>query len=73
MGIVTASDLLKSMPKVSETMLWVNEFMTERALTADETTLVSSIVKVMSVKKIGSVVRALRPRSSTQKSFEIRP
>ena len=28
-GIVTASDLLKSMPKVSETMLGVNEFMTK--------------------------------------------
>jgi CBS domain-containing protein len=55
-GIVTASDLLKSMPKVSETMLWVNEFMTERVITADETTLVSSIVKVMGEKKIGSVV-----------------
>ncbi len=55
-GIVTASDLLKSMPKVSETMLWVNEFMTEGVITADETAFVSSIVKVMGEKKIGSVV-----------------
>jgi CBS domain-containing protein len=55
-GIVTASDLIKSMPKVRETMLWVNEFMTEGVITADEKTLVSSIVKVMGEKKIGSVV-----------------
>ena len=55
-GIVTASDLIKSMPKVRETMLWVNEFMTEGVITADEKTLVSGIVKVMGEKKIGSVV-----------------
>ncbi|MHA2065458.1 MAG: CBS domain-containing protein [Candidatus Thorarchaeota archaeon] len=37
-GIVTASDLLKSMPKVSETMRGVNEFMTREVITADEGT-----------------------------------
>jgi CBS domain-containing protein len=55
-GIITASDLIKSMPKVSETMLGVNEFMTKRVIRADETTLVSSIVNIMGEKKIGSVV-----------------
>jgi CBS domain-containing protein len=55
-GIVTASDLLKSMPKVSETMLWVNEFMTKWVIRADEKTLVSGIVYLMGEKKIGSVV-----------------
>jgi CBS domain-containing protein len=55
-GIVTASDLLKSMPKVSETMLMVNDVMTKGVITADEKTLVSSIVNIMGEKKIGSVV-----------------
>ena len=55
-GIVTASDLIKSMPKVSETMLWVNEFMTKGVIIADETVFVSSIVNIMGEKKIGSVV-----------------
>jgi CBS domain-containing protein len=55
-GIVTASDLLKSMPKVSETMLIVSDVMTRGVITADETTLVSGIVKIMGENKIGSVV-----------------
>jgi CBS domain-containing protein len=55
-GIITASDLIKSMPKVSETMLWVNEFMTRGVISADEKTLVSNIVNIMGEKKIGSVV-----------------
>ena len=55
-GIVTASDLIKSMPQVRETMLMVNEVMTKGVITADEKTLVSSIVNIMGEKKIGSVV-----------------
>jgi signal-transduction protein with cAMP-binding, CBS, and nucleotidyltransferase domain len=55
-GIVTASDLIKSMPQVRETMLTVNEVMTKGVITADEKTLVSSIVNILGEKKIGSVV-----------------
>jgi CBS domain-containing protein len=44
------------MPKVSETMLMVNEFMTEGIVTADEKTTVSSCVKIMGKNRIGSVV-----------------
>ncbi|MEE8570582.1 MAG: CBS domain-containing protein, partial [Candidatus Bathyarchaeia archaeon] len=55
-GIVTASDLIKGMPKVRETMIMVNEVMTKGVITADEKTLVSSIVNIMGEKKIGSVV-----------------
>ena len=55
-GIVTASDLIKSMPQALETMLKVNKFMSKRVVTADEKTLVSSIVNIMGEKRIGSVV-----------------
>ena len=55
-GIITASDLTKSMPQVRETVLWVNEFMTKGIITADEKTLVSEVVNIMGNNRIGSVV-----------------
>jgi CBS domain-containing protein len=56
LGIVTASDLIKSMPQVLETKLWVNEFMSKKIIMADEKIYVSSIVNIMGEKRIGSVV-----------------
>ena len=55
-GIVTASDLIKTMPQVAETRLKVDDFMTRKVVTADEKTVVSSIVKIMGEKRIGSVI-----------------
>ena len=56
MGIVTASDLIRSLPMVPETEAKVDDFMTKRIETADEKTLVATIAKVMGEKRIGSVI-----------------
>jgi CBS domain-containing protein len=55
-GIVTASDLVRSLPKVPETEVKVDDFMTKRVETADEKTPVASIAKIMGEKRIGSVI-----------------
>jgi len=55
-GVVTASDLIRSLPAVPETEVKVDDFMTKRVETADEKTPVASIAKVMGEKRIGSVI-----------------
>jgi len=55
-GVVTASDLVKSMPRVAETQVMVDEFMTRRVVTADEGVAVSAVARTMGEKRIGSVV-----------------
>jgi CBS domain-containing protein len=55
-GIVTASDLISSLPEVSETTVKVDDFMTKTVETADEKTPVINIVKIMGEKRIGSVI-----------------
>lgn len=58
-GIITASDLIRSLPDVPETMeVWfeVDYFMTEGVITADEETPVDNVAKIMGKKGIGSVI-----------------
>jgi CBS domain-containing protein len=55
-GIVTASDLIKSMPWVEETRLTVDEYMTRKVETADEQITVMRVARIMGEKRIGSVV-----------------
>jgi CBS domain-containing protein len=55
-GIVTASDLIRSLPAVPETEVKVDDFMTKRVETADEKTPVATIAKIMGQKRIGSVI-----------------
>ncbi|UCC58899.1 MAG: CBS domain-containing protein [Candidatus Bathyarchaeum sp.] len=58
-GIITASDLIRSLPEIPETMqVWfeVDYFMTEGVITADEETPVESVAKIMGEKSIGSVI-----------------
>lgn len=58
-GIVTASDMIRTLPKIPETMrVWfeVDYFMTEGVITADEETPVESVAKIMGEKGIGSVI-----------------
>jgi len=55
-GIITASDLIRSLPDVSETQLKVDDFMTEQVITADEKTPIATISKVMGEKRIGSLI-----------------
>lgn len=55
-GIITASDLIKSLPDVPETEVKVDDFMTKDVITADEETSVISIAKIMGAQRIGSVI-----------------
>jgi CBS domain-containing protein len=55
-GIISASDLIKSLPDVPETEVKVDDFMTKDIVTADEKTPVISIAGVMGREHIGSVI-----------------
>ncbi len=55
-GIITASDLIKSLPDVPETEVKVDDFMTKDVVTADEETSVISIAGIMGRQRIGSVI-----------------
>jgi CBS domain-containing protein len=55
-GIITASDLIKSLPDVLETEVKVDDFMTREVVTADEETSVINIAKIMGSQRIGSVI-----------------
>ena len=55
-GIITASDLIKSLPDVPETEVKVDDFMTKDIVTADEKTPVISIAAIMGRHRIGSVI-----------------
>jgi len=58
-GIITASDLIRSLPEVPETMhAWfeVDYFMTQRVITSDEETPVDRVAKIMGEKRVGSVI-----------------
>jgi CBS domain-containing protein len=55
-GIITASDLIKSLPDVPETEVKVDDFMTKEVVYADEDTSIIRIAKIMGSQRIGSVV-----------------
>jgi CBS domain-containing protein len=55
-GIITASDLIRSLPDVPETRLKVDEYMTKEVTTADGKTSVADIAKIMGEERIGSVI-----------------
>lgn len=55
-GIITASDLIRSLPDVPETRFRVDEFMTKEVITADAKTSVADIAKIMGRERIGSVI-----------------
>jgi CBS domain-containing protein len=55
-GIITSSDLIKSLPDVPETEGKVDDFMSKNVVTADEETSVIDIAKIMGRKRIGSVI-----------------
>ncbi|MGD6806793.1 MAG: CBS domain-containing protein, partial [Candidatus Bathyarchaeia archaeon] len=55
-GIITASDLIKSLPDVPETEVKVDDFMTKKVVMADEETSVINVAKTMGTERIGSVI-----------------
>jgi CBS domain-containing protein len=56
MGIVTASDLIRSLPEIPETEAIVDDFMSKEVVSAEEATPVRIIAKTMGEKRIGSVI-----------------
>lgn len=55
-GIVTASDLIKSLPEIHETEVLVDDFMTKIIITSDEKTPIQTVAKIMGKQRIGSVI-----------------
>jgi CBS domain-containing protein len=55
-GIITASDLIKSLPDVPETEVKVDDFMSKNVVTADEETSVIDVFRTMGRQRIGSVI-----------------
>ncbi len=55
-GIITASDLIKSLPDVPETEVKVDDFMTKDVVTADEETSVVQTAGMMGRQRVGSVI-----------------
>jgi len=56
MGIVTASDLIRSLPDIPETEALIDDFMTKEVITADESTPIRVIAMTMGEKRVGSVI-----------------
>ena len=55
-GIITASDLIKSLPDVPETEVRVDDFMTKEVVTADQEISVLDVARIMGRQRIGSVI-----------------
>src|SRR5512137_66445 len=55
-GIITASDLIRSMPDAPETSMVVDEFMTREIVTINEDKTVLAAAKMMGQKRVGSVI-----------------
>ena len=55
-GVITASDLIQSLPETDETVLKTDQIATKRVITADEKVTVDDIAKTMGRERIGSVV-----------------
>ncbi len=58
-GVLTAADMIRSMPEIPENMgVWfeADYFMTKRVITVDEELLVENVAGIMAEKRIGSVI-----------------
>ena len=62
LGIVTASDLIKSLPETEETTRKVIEYATKNVVTVDGETTARAAAKLMGLERIGSVVVTRRGR-----------
>ena len=55
-GIITASDLIRSLPQIDETQAKVDDFMTKIIVTTNEKTSIDQVTKIMGAQRIGSVI-----------------
>ncbi len=59
-GIVTAADLIHSLPESPETLLTVDEVMTKEVIMCDGEETVKKVAKIMGIERIGSVIVTYR-------------
>lgn len=55
-GIITAADLIKSLPESPETLMSVDDVMTKPVVMVPSNTSVEDVTKIMGEKRIGSVI-----------------
>ena len=55
-GVITASDLIKSLPESPETLMTVNSVMTKKVIMVPGNTSVGEVSKIMGEERIGSVI-----------------
>jgi CBS domain-containing protein len=55
-GIITASDLIRSMPEAPETSMVVDDFMTREIVSIDEDETVLAAARIMGQQRVGSVI-----------------
>ena len=55
-GIITASDLIRSMPEAPETSMVVDEFMTQKIVSVDDDETVLAAARIMGQQRVGSVI-----------------
>jgi len=55
-GIITAADLIKSLPESPETAMKVDKVMTGRIVSVDESMTVAEVTRIMGEQRIGSVI-----------------
>jgi CBS domain-containing protein len=55
-GVITASDLIRELPEAPETTLVVDDFMSRKVITLDESQSIANAARIMGEKRIGSVI-----------------
>jgi CBS domain-containing protein len=64
-GVLTPSDIIKSLPECPETLLKIDDFMSQEIVSLDESASAIDTIKLMENKKVGSVIvnRSGKPHS----------
>ena len=55
-GVITPSDIIKSLPECPETLLKIDDFMSEEIVSLDESASAIEAIKLMGDKNVGSVI-----------------
>jgi len=64
-GVITPSDIIKSLPECPETLLKIDDFMSQEIVSLDESASAIEAIKLMGDEKVGSVIvnRSGKPHS----------
>ncbi len=64
-GVITPSDIVKSLPECPETLLKIDDFMSQEIVSLDESASAIEAIKLMDDEKVGSVIvnRSGKPHS----------